>query len=306
MVIHDRSYARWNGSRDNAVSAVSVILQAGIKRGVATLFRRKIPAVLLILLAFGPFVFFLFAIYIRFYVLSGASTFGGLDQALRSSDAENVFRASGEVVYTYMFMAQWAFVLLACVLMGSPLVAEDRRNNALELYFSRPVTARQYLLGKLATIAFFVSLVTIIPTTILLLAQISVSWGEPGEALRLTGLLARTLLAGAIWVAVPSMLIVTASCLTARARNAAILWLAVVVMLEFVISNILHEIFQNDSWYLLQIGFNIRQLITQILGDTTDHVDSVPLWQSIAVLLGWCALCIPTMVRRVRPVEIVA
>ena len=39
MVIHDRSYSRWDGDRTRPVKAVPVILESGIKRGVATLFR---------------------------------------------------------------------------------------------------------------------------------------------------------------------------------------------------------------------------------------------------------------------------
>jgi len=306
MVIHDRSYARWNGSREGPVNAVAVILQAGMRRGVATLFRRKIPAVLLILTAFGPFVFFLIAIYGRYYVLNNAANFGGLAEEMRGSELAQMTTANGETVYTYMFVFQWAFVLVTCVLLGSGLVAEDRRANALELYLARPVTVRQYLLGKLATIGSFIAMVTVLPTMILLLAALSLSWGEPGEAARVLGLMARTVAAGAVWVAVPSMLIVTASCLTERARNAAILWLGVVVMLEFVISNILLEIFDEQSFLLLQPSFSIRQIMTWILGDTVDFNAAVPLWQSVAVLLAWAAFCIPTMLRRVKPVEVVA
>ncbi len=306
MVIHDRSYSRWTGSRENAVNAVSVMLQGGLRRGTALLFRRKIPAVFLILAAYGPFVFFLFMLYAYHYVLGNPTAFGGMSEAMQSEEFAAMVTASGETVYMYMFQFQWPMVLVACVLLGSGLVAEDRRANALELYLSRPVTVRQYLLGKLVTIGAFIAMVTLVPTTILLLAQLSLAWGQPGEAWRLLQLLARTLLAGAVWVAVPSMLIVTASSLTAKARNTAILFLAVVVMLEFVISNILHEIFENDAWYLLQPSFNVRQVMTYVLGDAADFNAGVPLWQSAAVLLGWCVLCIPTMLRRVRPVEIVA
>ena len=38
MVIHDRSYSRWDGERTRPVKAVPVILDSGIKRGVAVLF----------------------------------------------------------------------------------------------------------------------------------------------------------------------------------------------------------------------------------------------------------------------------
>ena len=77
------------------------------------------------------------------------------------------------------------------------------------------------LLGKFGVIAFYVALITVIPASILVFVQLSVSWSEPGEIARLLGLLVRTLLSGAVWVAIPALTILTASSLADRARNAA-------------------------------------------------------------------------------------
>ncbi|HEX5011828.1 MAG TPA: ABC transporter permease subunit [Planctomycetota bacterium] len=307
MVIHDRSYSRWQGDRAAPVKAAAAIVAAGIKRGTAIVFRRKIPAVLLILVAFGPFVFFLLLLYFAAFAVSHADQFPeGMVEGLRDSHLLQVITPSPEWVYTYMFLWQCAFVVVACLLIGAGLIAEDRRANALEMYLSRPVSVRQYLLGKLATIGFFVALVTVIPTVIMILAQLSVSWSQAGEVLRLLKLLAGTLLGGAVWVLIPSLTILTASSLADRARNAAILWMGVVVMLEFVVSNILREVFNADSFYLLQLGFNIRQVLNAVLGNATDIVATVPVWQSALVLLAWVVICIRVLHVRVKPVEVVA
>ncbi|MGQ0551716.1 MAG: ABC transporter permease [Planctomycetota bacterium] len=307
MVIHDRSYSRWTGSRDGTVPAVSVLWSAGLRRGITILFRKKLPALLLLLAAYGPFIFMAGALYVRAYVLANADKFPvGLASALQEPEFAEMLAASPDNAFSYMFLFQWPFVLLGCVLLGSGLIAEDRRANALELYLSRPVTVRQYLLGKLAIIGTFLAAVTVIPAAVLILIGLSLSWGQPGEALALIELLGRTILAGAIWVAVPSLLIVTASALASRARNAAILWIAVVVMLEFVASNILIEVFGNERFSLLKIGFNVQQVGAWIMGSASNISKHVPVWQSALVLLGWVALCVPVMLRRVRPVEVVA
>jgi ABC-type transport system involved in multi-copper enzyme maturation permease subunit len=307
MVIHDRSYSRWNGDRTTPVRATAIILRAGLRRGIATLFRRKFPAILLILSAFGPFVAALGFMLVRHYVLSNAGSFApGLVEALQNNEITRITSANAENVYGYMYIVQWPFVLLACVLLGSGLVAEDRRANALELYLSRPLSLHQYLFGRLLAIATFVAAVTVIPAGILVLTQLSMNWSQPGEAARLSGLLLRTLAAGAIWVLVPSLLILAASSLCERARNAAILFLGVVVLLEFVASNILVEVFGNPSFYLLQIGFNCRQVGCWVLGDV-EHLElAVPVWQSMLLVAGWIGGCALLTWRRVRPVEIVA
>jgi ABC-2 type transport system permease protein len=305
MVIHDRSYSRWKGDRSSPVEASSVILGAGLRRGAATIFRRKIPAVALILFAFGPFVFFFLGILALAYV-QGTPQYANYAENLREEPWASLIRFSPGWIYTYMYKAQLVFVVIACVLLGSGLIAEDRRANALELYFTRPVTARRYLLGKFGVIASYIAMVTVIPASILVLAQLSVSWSAPGELLRLAGLLARTLLGGSVLVLVPSLTILAASALADRARNAAILWLGVVVMLELVVSNILREVFQADGFYLLQIGFNIRQVLVSILGNSEDLTTTVPVWMSVLVLAGWVALCLRVLALRVKPVEIVA
>ena len=307
MVIHDRGYARWKGDRTGRVAAVPVVLEAGLKRGIGIVFRRKLPAVLLVLSAYGPFVFGLFAVYFTYYVMSNAASMNpGLIEAINSEEFRRFTTANPETIFFYMANMQWPFVLVACVLVGAGLVAEDKRANALELYLSRPVTVRQYLLGKLATIGVFVAAVTVLPTAVLILAQVSVSWSEPGRLLELLGLLLRTLVAGAVWVALPSLTIVAASSLTNRARNAAILWLGVVIMLEFVISNILVEVFADPHFHLLKIGFNVRQVMAWVLGDAGDLDPGVAVWQSGLVLLAWAGLSLRLMASKVRPVEVVA
>jgi|GEM_PF-1068309 len=307
MVIHDRSYSRWKGDRTAPVKGAAVVFEGGVKRGTAIVFRRKIPAIGLILAAFGPFVFFLGLIYFSAYAMAHADQFPrGVVESLKDSELLQVITPSPGWAYTYMFLSQWVFVMVACVLIGSGLIAEDRRANALEMYLSRPITVRQYLLGKLGTIAFFVALVTVIPTAVMILAQLSVSWSVEGETLRLAGLLGRTLVAGAVWVAMPALTILTASSLADRARNAAILWIGVIVMLEFVVSNILREVFNVDAFWLLQIGFNIRQVMNLVLGNDVDLVTTVPVWQSGLVLALWVFVCLRVLRARVKPVEVVA
>src|SRR6185436_5144430 len=74
MVIHDRGYARWRGDRSRPVAAVTVILRTGLRRSLAILFRRKLPAIGLLLGAYGMFVFALGFLIFKHYVLLNADT----------------------------------------------------------------------------------------------------------------------------------------------------------------------------------------------------------------------------------------
>ena len=307
MVIHDRGYTRWRGDRSRPVAAVAVILRTGLRRSLAILFRRKLPAIGLLLGAYGMFVFALGFLIFKHYVLLNASTLPPeLGEFMRSDEVAEIFSANPNNVFLYMVWWQLAFVVIACVLLGSGLIAEDRRSNALELYFSRPIGVAQYLMGKLATIGTLIAAVTVIPTVLLVLFDASMAVTDRSVLASKSALLGRTLLAGGVLVSMPSLFILAASSLTSRARNSAILFIGFVVMLEFVLSNILVEVFAEPLFHLLKPGYDISQVAAWILGADTWIDSDVPVWLSAAVLAAWVAVLVPLLVRRVRPVEVVA
>lgn len=306
MVIHDRGYSRWRGDRSRPVAATSVILRTGLRRSMAILFRRKLPAVGLLLGAYGPFVFALGFLMVKHYVLMNASAFPEATEFMQTDEMSEAFSASPQNLYWYLIAFQSPFVLIACILLGAGLIAEDRRSNALELYFSRPVSVAQYLTGKLSIIATLLAAVTVIPAGLLVLFDASMSAADPQQLIGKFGLLGKMLLAGSVIVVMPSLFIVAASSLTQRARNAAILFIGFVVMLELVLSNILVEVFSAPMFNLLKPGFNISQVMAWILGSDSNIDSAVPVWLSAAVLAVWVAVLVPLLVRRVRPVEVVA
>jgi len=306
MVIHDRGYSRWKGDRSRPVAAIGVILRAGLRRSMATFFRRKLPAIAMLLGAYGTFVFAFVFLIVKHYLSMNAGTYPEAAQEVLQSEVAEVISARPDTLYWYLFNFQLVFVALACVLLGAPLIAEDRRSNALELYFSRPVGVAQYLLGKLAIIATLLAAITVIPASVLVLFDLSMTAGQPGVLATKLVLLGRMLLAGAVLLALPSLLILAASSLTQRARNAAILFMGFVVMLELVVSNILVEVFSEPTFHLLQVTFNLSQVGAWLLGADGEINSRVPVWLSAAVLAAWVSVLVPLLVRRVRPVEVVA
>ena len=66
----------------------------------------------------------------------------------------------------YLFVLHWfvyPFLLPISVLLGYDLIAGDLRSNALESYFSRPVTPGRYLLGRTGAFTAFLLLVSLVP-----------------------------------------------------------------------------------------------------------------------------------------------
>jgi ABC-type transport system involved in multi-copper enzyme maturation permease subunit len=308
MVIHDRGYTRWDGERDRPVRGVWVILDRGVVTGLAQIFKRKVFGQMLSFMAFGPFLFALGAMYLAFYLQANLDQFGDMAENMAREGVIEMVTPSPDTVWGFYLQVQMWVCMVLCVMVGSGLVAEDRRTNALELYLSRPLSVTQYVLGKFSVVAFFLALVTVVPVCVLILVQAVLTGFESTELLRLADLSWRALLAGGLFVGVLSLLVLTASSLSSRARNAAILWIGFVVVLEGLIADLLREEFLTSNVQLVSLHFNLGRCMAWILGNTQELAEfpDLPVSSSAAVLAGWVVVCITLVLRKVRPVEVVA
>ncbi|MBE0711928.1 MAG: ABC transporter permease subunit, partial [Candidatus Aminicenantes bacterium] len=58
-------------------------------------------------------------------------------------------------------------IILVLSFAGAGLIADDLKHNSLQLYFSRPLGKRDYLLGKMSVVFFFVLILTAVPGLVL-------------------------------------------------------------------------------------------------------------------------------------------
>jgi len=308
MVIHDRSYPRWDGDRDKPVRGIWVILDRGVITGLGQIFKRKLVGQLLSFGAFGPFLFALGAMYLAFFFQANADQYGDMAAGMQDSGLVQMITPYPDTVWGYYMQIQIWVCLLVSIFVGSALIAEDRRTNALEMYLSRPLTVLQYMLGKLSIIGFFLAIITVVPVCILILVQSFLSGLEPTEVARLVDLMWRSVLAGGLFVGMLGLLVLTASALSNRARNAAILWIGFLFILEGLVHNLLVEQFLTSNVHLVSVQFNLGRCMAWILGNEAELIryPDLPVMNSAIVLGGWAVLCTTLILRKVRPVEIVA
>lgn len=148
MPIHDQGYRRYGGSRAAAGRAWQVIAGAGIRSIVA-----KRSFIALMLFAWAPFVVRAVQIYVS----------ANFQQAAFLAPKGETFREFLE--------AQGIFVFFVTVWVGAGLIANDRRANALQLYLSKPLSAAEYVAGKMAILFVFLTFVTWAPAMGLLVVQ---------------------------------------------------------------------------------------------------------------------------------------
>src|SRR5918992_147182 len=146
MPIHRERYRRREGGIDLRGGAWAVIAANGLR----TLVRAR-AFLFLMVLAWIPFIVRGVQIWAAQNV-PGAQAMGATPEMFRN------FLNHQETV-----------VFFITVYVGSGLIADDIRANALQLYLSRPITRTQYIAGKAAILMATLAVVTVVPGLLLLL-----------------------------------------------------------------------------------------------------------------------------------------
>ena len=149
MPIHDQGYRRYAGRREAHGRTWLVIARAGV---MERLRERKFLGLLLV--AWLPFL-------VRSVQLYVAANY-----------AQASFLNATPAMFRDYLSQQGVFVFFITLYVGSGLIANDRRANALQIYLSKPLTRVDYVVGKLATLLIFLTFVTWVPGILLLLMQI--------------------------------------------------------------------------------------------------------------------------------------
>jgi ABC-2 type transport system permease protein len=111
--------------------------------------------------------------------------------------------------FFYGLQCQGLLAFLVAAFVGPGLVAPDLADNGLALYFARPLSRAEYVLGKLTVLVVLLSAMTWVPLALLLGLEVSLQ-PEPmsGEQLRtLVGIVTGSLL----WIGLISLLALAAS-----------------------------------------------------------------------------------------------
>lgn len=278
MPIHDQGYRRYAGPRKEPGGAWLVIAAAGIRSLLA---RKLFLAVMLA--AWGQF-------FVRAVIFYLSANFPSL----------NVLAPSVET-FRQFFEMQEVFVLFVTVYVGSGLIANDRRSNALQIYLSKPLGRTEYVAGKLGILGFFLLMVTFVPALALLLleAMFSASLAFLGEHLFL--LPAITLYA-LVEVSLASFTMLALSSLSTSARYTAMLY-AGALFFSAAVFAVLRGVTGSSALAWFSLRANVDQ-IGDVIFRLGPRFES-PWLLSVFVVLLLTGLSVLVLERRVRGVEVV-
>jgi ABC-type transport system involved in multi-copper enzyme maturation permease subunit len=194
------------------------------------------------------------------------------------------------------------FLLVLVLAFGAAgLISEDLKHNALQIYFARPLSRKDYIAGKLAVVAFFVLTLTAVPG-LLLIALKLVFAGSFAFLAEYPWLPLSILAYGAV---LTSFLGGYVLLLSASSRNTryVIVLLFGVFYFSAVLAEIVKGIFRTPYAYLLSLPANIHQVGAALIGGRRPF--AVPAGLSFLVLAAICVLAGVVLVRRVRGVEVI-
>jgi ABC-2 type transport system permease protein len=202
--------------------------------------------------------------------------------------------------YNWFMFPQFFFAFFLIFLVGPMLISADMRNNALPLYFSRPFSRWEYLLGKSAVLLVLVSAITWVPGLLLFLLKSYLAGGRWFvEHLRI-----------GVAIFVSWSICIALMTLIALAISAYVKWTPVAQLGLFFLyvvlagfGGLLAALLQT-KWGLL---FNLIWMFN-VVGESVfglpREADDIPPAAAWTVLLIACGLCLLLLQRKIRAYEV--
>jgi len=280
MPIYDQGYRRYEARAPLRKARFWPITREALR-----LVLSKRAFLVLIAGAFLPFVVRVIQIYI----------------VTRFPEAGRILPIDGRLFGDFLNQ-QVGFAILLSIFGASGLIANDLRTGAILAYLSRPLTRRDYVLGKLLVPLSLNLAVTLVPGLLLYLAGLSLA-PELYLKWELAWIGPAIVVHGFVISLVVSLLTLAISSLSRSARVAGLGLFGMIVGLEMV-RLILQQGFRQPYAMLLSVQTDLRALGVALFGLSDRQV--VMGWGWPALVLAVLSLaCLAILRSRVRAVEIV-
>jgi ABC-2 type transport system permease protein len=286
MAVYKRGYKRYQGAISGRWTRFMVLPRYAWRR----LYQQRLVLVLTILAFAWPL---LCAGFI--YLTNHAELLQGLEREFRE-----FIQVNGQFFAIFMYV-QAGFAVILAALAGPGLLAPDLANNALPLYFSRPLTRWSYALARLTVLVGMLSVVTWVPGLLLFALQVGLAgpWWFWSNWTLGAGMVGGFLL----WILVLS--------LVAMASSAYVKWRVVAAGVSlaffFILSGIavmIDNVFRVNWGHLIDPAWSVNQVWCALLGVTPpDGPGAAASASALAVMILLLVLVIE---RKLRPVEVVS
>ena len=284
MAVYRRTYTSYSGALTPPWSRFLVLFRYSRR----SLFRSKLQTALFVLCFFYPLVC-LSAIYLA-HNLSFLERLGDVSQ----------FVVIDSKFFYYFISVQGVLAFVLTAFTGPSLISPDLANGALPLYFCRPFSRAEYVLGKASVLAILLSQITWIPGLVLFAVQSSLAGAAwTWDHLWIAGSI---VLSSLIWIAFLSLLAMALSAWVKWRIVAGALLLAV-LFFGAGFAQAVNAVMRTQSGHFLNIVYLMGTVWTSLFRIESDRSMSSP--EAWIALLIYCGICLALLVRKVRAYEVI-
>ena len=284
MAVYRRTYASYSGRLTPEWSRFLVLFRYSRRN----LFKSRFQTGLFVACFFYPVV--CLAIVYLANNLAFLQRLGGVGQFIV---IDNVF--------FFRFMTvQGVLAFLMTAFAGPGLISPDLANGALPLYFCRPFSRSEYVLGKASVLGILLSEITWVPGLILFAVQGSLA--GPRWTWDHLWIAASLVISSLIWIAVLSLL--------AMALSAWVKWRIVAGALLLALlffgagfAQAINAVMRTDAGHFLNVAYLMITLWNALFQVDTEH--AIPIPEAIGAVALYCTLCLALLMKKVRAYEVV-
>ena len=285
MPIYEQGYQRWDGELQERPLRWWPIVRQGVLQ-----FLPQRKYLILLGLAWIQKIF------------AGVSLYGRLKGADLLEGILGTNLDAGAPFFWSTLESSMIWVVIFTIMVGSDLVAADRRGRALQLYFSKPITRNDYVIGKIGVIATFLLLASWVPTMLLWLFAAAIEptgayfariWYVP------IAMTAYTVLT----IATAGLFMLAVSATAQRSVFIAVTWIVVFGFGFVPVIELVKAVTGVEVWSLLNMAGNLGQVGAWWFGAEFD--DGVHPVFSLAALAVGIAAAYAWLRRKIEPVEVV-
>jgi ABC-2 type transport system permease protein len=284
MAVYRRNYRPYSGAQTPEWSRFLVLFRYSRRN----LFRSKIQTGFFVLCFFYPI-----ACLVMIYLAHSASFLAKLGVPSQLISIDNMF------FFRYMSV-QGVLAFLMTAFAGPGLISPDLANGALPLYFCRPFSRVEYILGKSSVLGILLSQITWIPGVILFTIQASfagASW--TWNNLWIAGSL---VVASLIWISILSLLAMALSAWVKWRIVAGALLLAV-MFFGAGFAQAINAVMHTDSGHFVDVAYLMAAVWIGLF--KVEAENSISAFPALIALLVNCCICLWLLMRKVRAFEVI-
>lgn len=214
----------------------------------------------------------------------------------------NVAVINAGTFFSFLYL-QTSIMFIILLYSGAGMICNDIRNNLMEIYFSKPLTWKDYILGKIMALLFLGLSITALPGVLLVVFHnllipgmntLQDSWWWP-----------ISITAYSLAIVVPTALAILACSALLPSQNYAAITIIMVLVANSTLAGLIAGLLRQRNYLALSFPLSLRKLGEELFADSRILFNLSWQW-SFLYLVSVCLLALILVLVKVRRQEIAA